>query len=160
MGELSDGQDLSAAESPAQAKVMHYLQFISGVLGQVCESRQRRVLCGLSAASLTLLCHRQGLCCPTPRHGSFSMPSASLARSSTASRQHSAPPSPYRVPPSPPRLMGSTQRRSRWHALVSTVAFERSRTEGTALLITDGAALQAAGLWSSPTRTAARSAPL
>ena len=31
-----------------------------------------------------------------------------------------------------------------------------SRTEGTALLITDGgAALQAAGLWSSPTRTAA-----
>ena len=31
----------------------------------------------------------------------------------------------------------------------------------TALLITDGAALQAAGLWSSPTRTAARSeAPL
>ncbi len=35
-----------------------------------------------------------------------------------------------------------------------------SRTEGTALLITDGAALQAAGLWSSPTRTAAPEAPL
>ena len=118
MGELSDGQDLSAAESPAQAKVMHYLQFIAGVLGQVCESRQRRVLCGLGDASLTLLCRRQGLCCPTPRHGSFWMPSASLERSSTASRQHSAPPSPYRVPPSPPRLRGSTQRRSRWHALV------------------------------------------
>ena len=49
MGELSDGQDLSAAESPAQAKVMHYLQFIAGVLGQVCESR-RGAFC---AASVT-----------------------------------------------------------------------------------------------------------
>eukprot|EP01048_Picozoa_sp_COSAG05_P012195 COSAG05_NODE_1203_length_5535_cov_21.291575_1_plen_534_part_00 len=35
MGELSDLQDLSAAESPAQVKVMHYLQFIAGVVGQV-----------------------------------------------------------------------------------------------------------------------------
>ena len=35
MGELSDGQDLTRAESPAQAAVMHHLQFIAGVTGQV-----------------------------------------------------------------------------------------------------------------------------
>ena len=35
MGELSDMQDLGAAESPSQAKVMNFLQVIAGVVGQV-----------------------------------------------------------------------------------------------------------------------------
>jgi hypothetical protein len=58
MGELSDLQDLSVSESPAQAQVMHYLQFIAGVVGQVwfvlSDSTPRKLLEGVAASGSQL----------------------------------------------------------------------------------------------------------
>ena len=61
MGELSDLQDLSVSESPAQAQLMHYLQYIAGVVGQLwfvlSDSTPRKLLdaVGTSGAQLNAL---------------------------------------------------------------------------------------------------------
>ena len=58
MGELSDLQDLSVSESPAQAQLMHYLQFIAGVVGQVwfvlSDSTPRKLLEGVATSGAQL----------------------------------------------------------------------------------------------------------
>lgn len=58
MGELSDLQDLSVSESPAQAQLMHFLQFIAGVVGQVwfvlSDSTPRKLLEGVGTSGAQL----------------------------------------------------------------------------------------------------------